>query len=77
MDWLVVVTFRRHDENAEASFWGGRALHLFGGASSDRLSFADRAWLGGAERWVWVAGRPWDTGMRRQREDIGSPQGQC
>jgi hypothetical protein len=25
----------------------GRALHLFLGASSDRLSFADQAWLGG------------------------------
>jgi hypothetical protein len=41
MDWLVAVTLRRGDENAEASFRGeGRALHLFGGAWSDRLSFA-------------------------------------
>ena len=41
MGWLVAVTLRRDDdENAEASFRGeGRALHLFLGASSDRLSF--------------------------------------
>ena len=51
MGWLVAVTLRRDDdENAEASFRGeGRALHLFLGASSDRLSFADQAWLGGVE----------------------------
>jgi hypothetical protein len=49
MGWLVAVTLRRDDDvNAEASFRGeGRALHLFLGASSDRLSFADQAWLGG------------------------------